>query len=131
MLTVLFALDVDSCSVQEEPARGLDDAFEVVPGRRRELMDFELSLGSGGSEELMCLGDEDGLMLLPPGISSCLAMGGSGRPPVSLGSDIADWGGGRGIYLGDGARQDRRLKWRCREAELDDPELVVRQSTRS
>jgi hypothetical protein len=73
MLMELVALVVDCCGVREEPAWGLVNVFEVVPGRRRGLMELEPSpQASDGCEVLRWLGwaDKGELISLPPGSSS-------------------------------------------------------------
>jgi hypothetical protein len=96
---MLVGLVVDRCLEREEPARGPGDAFMVVPGRRRDLVGLIASpVSSEGCDDLRCLGgvDDGELVALAVGCCSCLEVGASRRPLVSLGSDMAGRGGDRG-----------------------------------
>lgn len=90
---MLVGLAADRCAEREEPVWGPDEAFVVFPGRRREAVGVYPSLeSSDGCDDLRCLmrGDDDELILLHSGCCGSWMGVASGRPLVSLGSDIAD-----------------------------------------
>jgi hypothetical protein len=92
----LLGLVVERFLGREEPAWGLDGVFEFVPGRRRGLVGSGTLLQSsddGDDLGSLVLDGDDGLIVVLPCCGSCLVDRASGRPLVSLGSDMADWGG--------------------------------------
>ena len=70
---------------------------------------------------------DDGTMLAS-GCCSCL----SGRPSVSLGADMPDGRGDGGIYLSWRGRGQAGSEAQVEigQGELDDPDLVIRQTAR-
>jgi hypothetical protein len=86
-------------SPREEPVWGPNDASFLFPGRRRDAVDLVPPMRSSDDWEFLrlrrigdcccCCG------VLPSG---CWIVEANGRPPVSLGSDIADGGEGA-VYI--------------------------------